>query len=168
MSVSRTDVGLQRDLQLLEALCTPEAMRGGGLGVTRIAEVTGRHKSQVSRALASMREAGLVDRDPETRVYSCGWRIYALAAATGESRLVQTAGPFVRRLVLKVRETAHLCVLRGHTVVTLVSETSPDAFHSKERERSSASPSLGSASRALISGWEDKDGETGGAKEEAG
>ncbi|MFC5799045.1 IclR family transcriptional regulator [Streptomyces formicae] len=155
MSPPRTAIGLRRDLELLEVLRSPEATWGAGLSVTRIAELTGREKSQVSRALAGMREEGLVDRDPETLAYRCGWRLYALAAATGESRLVHTASPFLRRLVSQVRETTHLCVLRGLSVMTLLTEASPHAFRSLGWEGSVMFASQTSAGRVLISDWDD-------------
>jgi IclR family transcriptional regulator, KDG regulon repressor len=40
--------GLRRDLDLLEQLTGEEALRRGGLGVARLAELTGWQKSQVS------------------------------------------------------------------------------------------------------------------------
>ncbi|MFJ9821021.1 IclR family transcriptional regulator [Streptomyces sp. NPDC101151] len=155
MSAGRTAVGLRRDLEILEVLRSPEATRGPGLSMTRISELTGREKSQVSRALAGMREEGLVDRDPETLAYRCGWRLYALAAATGESRLVHTASPFLRRLVSQVRETAYLCVLRGNNVMTLLTEPSPHAFRSLGWEGLTLPVTQTSAGRVLISDWDD-------------
>ncbi|MFD4627362.1 IclR family transcriptional regulator [Streptomyces sp. NPDC058475] len=155
VSAGRTAVGLRRDLEILEVLRSPEATRGSGLSVTRISELTGREKSQVSRALAGMREEGLVDRDPGTLAYRCGWRLYALAAATGESRLVHMASPFLRRLVSQIRETAYLCVLRGHNVMTLLTEPSPHAFRSLGWEGLTLPVTQTSAGRVLISDWED-------------
>ncbi|WP_433456420.1 IclR family transcriptional regulator (plasmid) [Streptomyces sp. CA-142005] len=155
MSAPRIAVGLRRDLEILEVLRSPEATRGAGLSVTRIAELTGREKSQVSRALAGMKEEGLVDRDPETLTYRCGWRLFALAAATGESRLVQMAAPSLRRLVSQVHETAYLCVLRGRSVMTLLTEASPHAFRSLGWDGLTVPVIQTSAGRALISDWED-------------
>ncbi|MGW8955550.1 IclR family transcriptional regulator [Streptomyces sp. NPDC055709] len=152
---TRTAIGLRRDLEILEVLCSPEAMRGAGLGVTRIAQLTGREKSQISRALAGMKEEGLVDRDPETLAYRCGWRLYALAASTRESRLVYTASPFLRWLVSQIRETVYLCVLRGHSVMTLLTESAPHAFRSTGWEGLTVPVCHTSAGRVLIADWED-------------
>ncbi|MEV6317359.1 IclR family transcriptional regulator [Streptomyces sp. NPDC051776] len=151
----RTATGLRRDLELLEVLSSPEAIRGPGLSVTRIAELAGREKSQVSRALAGMREEGLVDRDADTLAYRCGWRLYALAASTGESRLVHTSGVHLRRLVAQLRETAHLCVLRGGDVLTLLTEPSEHAFRSLGWEGLSAPVAQTSSGRVLISDWDE-------------
>ncbi|MEU9015057.1 IclR family transcriptional regulator [Streptomyces sp. NPDC048479] len=152
---ARTAIGLRRDLEILEVLCSPEAIRGAGLGVMRIAQLTGREKSQISRALASMKEEGLVDRDADTLAYRCGWRLYALAASTRESRLVYTASPCLRRLVAQIRETAYLCALRGHSVMTLLTESAPHAFRSMGWEGLTVPVAQTSAGRVLISDWED-------------
>lgn len=123
MSVGRVNsAGLRRDLELLEVLGGAEARRRGGLGVVRIAALTGREKTQVSRALGTLADSGLVERDDQTLSYRLGWRLYVLAAQTFQSHLVEVATPFLRRLVSRVQETAHLCVLRGEDVLTLATE----------------------------------------------
>ena len=72
--------GLGRDVALLEALASDEAGRTDGLGVAAVARLTGREKSQVSRALRALADAGLVERDEDTLVYRLGWRLFSLAA----------------------------------------------------------------------------------------
>ena len=47
----------------------------------RIAQLVGREKSQVSRALRTLDQAGLVERDEASREYRLGWRLFTLAAA---------------------------------------------------------------------------------------
>ena len=85
--------GLRRDIELLEVLGKYEAEHKSGLGVIRIAEMAGREKTQVSRALTTLAEQGLVDRDPNTRFYRLGWRLYALSAQTFEAHLTSVAAP---------------------------------------------------------------------------
>ncbi len=104
-----------------------EAVENGGLGVVRIAELIGREKSQVSRALKMLAESGLVDRDPSTLHYRLGWRFFALAARAGEQRLLSVAPPLLERLVKNLGETAHLSVLQGVEVLTILSESPPHA-----------------------------------------
>lgn len=113
--------GLVRDLDLLEALASPEAQRAGGLGVVRLAQLTGREKSQVSRALKALAGAGVVERDPDTLGYRLGWRLFSLVARTVEDRLVRAAEPVMRELAAELEETNHLCVLREQEVLTLLS-----------------------------------------------
>jgi DNA-binding IclR family transcriptional regulator len=111
--------GLLRDTELLEALASPEA-RPAGLGVVRLAEITARGPSQVSRALAALEDEGLVERDPASRRYALGWRLYALAVRTTEARLVGTAGPALIALAARTGENAHLCRLHGARVATVL------------------------------------------------
>lgn len=153
MGESRSQTaGLQRDLELLTVLSFPEATRRGGLGVVRVAELAGRDKSQVSRALTTMCAAGLVDRDPETRAYRLGWRLYTLAAQTYEAYLQTVGDPFLVQLCDRVQETTHLCVLRGLDVVTLSSHSQAHAFRVMWQGVPAAAH-LTSAGRVLLSEW---------------
>lgn len=113
--------GLRRDLDLLEALASPEAQRAGGLGVVRLGQLTGREKSQVSRALKALAAEGIVERDPDTLGYRLGWRLFSLVARTVEDRLVRAAESVMRELSADLEETCHLCVLRDQEVLTLLS-----------------------------------------------
>ena len=153
----RNSAGLRRDLDLLEVLGLPEAEAGNGLGVVRIADLTGRDKGQASRTLATLAEAGLVARDPVTQNYRLGYQLYALAARTLESRLVREAAPFLRRVVTATHETAHLCVLRGDNVLTLTSELSEYAFRGVGWEGVSVSAWRTSSGRVLISDRSEED-----------
>lgn len=116
-----TATSLKRGVAILLAL------EGGELGVTRIAELVGREKSQVSRSLKVLAEQGLVERDPATLAYRLGWRLFALAAAAGNQRLVAAAPARLRELVRSFGEGAHLSVLQGSGVLTVVSESPPHA-----------------------------------------
>jgi len=120
--MAESATSLRRGLAILLALGDGEE-----LGVTRIAELVGREKSQVSRTLQVLSEDGLVDRDPDTRAYRLGWRLFALAARAGESRLAESAPGKLRSLVGALGEGAHVSVLRGTDVLTVLSEAPPHA-----------------------------------------
>lgn len=150
----RNASGLVRDLELLEALSSVEAARGGGLRVLRIAELTGRDKAVVSRSLATLAAAGLVERDKATLAYRLGSRLYALAALTAASRLVSIARPALRRIALETRETANLSVLRGGNVLTVMSELSPHEFRATGWEGVTTSAWRTPSGRALLSDWD--------------
>src|SRR4051794_8700319 len=107
-----SSTGLQRDLDILDALASEESRRLGGLGVVQVARRLRRENSQVSRALVALAAEGMVERDAETAAYRLGWRLYSYASRTSESRLVHLAAPALRRLVAGLQETTHLCVLR--------------------------------------------------------
>lgn len=145
--------GLVRDIEILEVLATPAAE--SGLGVSRIAELAGRDKAQVSRALATLAEAGLVMRDEATRRYRAGWRMFALAAHASETRLAHLGARYLREVVGGINETTHLCVLRGDKVVTVRSEVGTHAFRGVGWEGTEVDPYTTSAGRALMSDWGD-------------
>src|SRR5918992_3290530 len=90
---------LGRALDILEVLGGDEAAAAGGLGVVRIADLFGREKSQVSRALKTLSGRGFVDRDPETRAYRLGWRPYAVASPPCQRRLLALGAPPLQRLM---------------------------------------------------------------------
>ena len=119
---------LAKGLALLTALGSDEALAGGGLSVMQIAARTGREKSQVSRVLKVLAECGFVERDPDTLKYSLSWELFALAARAGDQRLLTAAPALLNELVEQLGETAHLSVLRGAEVLTLLSEQPPHAI----------------------------------------
>jgi len=112
----------------LLALGSDAALAEGGLGVTRLATITGHEKSQVSRALAVLAEYGLVERTPGDRVYRLGWECFTLATRAGEPRLIEEAEPALAQLVDEADESAHLSTLRGAMVLTLLTQASPHAI----------------------------------------
>lgn len=119
---AETATSLRRGLAILLALD-----EGGELGVTSVAELVGREKSQVSRTLKVLADHGLIERDPVTLAYRLGWRLFTLAAVAGEQRLVSAAPRCLGALVRTFEEGAHLSVLQGADVLTVVSESPPQA-----------------------------------------
>ncbi|PJN11980.1 IclR family transcriptional regulator [Streptomyces sp. CB01635] len=150
-SVRSQGHGLRRDVDLLEALGSPEAHRTGGLGVVRIAQLVGRDKSQVSRALKALADEGIVERDPDSLEYRLGWRLFSLVARTSESRVVRVAGPVMHRLAADLEETTHLCVLHDREVRTLLS-VSGHSYRLREWEGRGCSAWITSAGPVLLEG----------------
>lgn len=122
------ETGFARDLDLLEAISDAIARTRTGLRLTDVATVTGREKSQVSRALSRLERAGLVAREDDSRRFILGWRLFHFAAITAEARLISQAQPVMRELVTSLGETVHLCVLRGTSCVTVHSEVPHHGF----------------------------------------
>jgi IclR family transcriptional regulator, KDG regulon repressor len=141
---------LGRALDILDLLGGDEAAANGGLGVVRIADLLGREKSQVSRALKTLSARGFVDRDPETREYRLGWRFYGLAARTSRSRLAVFAPALLSELVASLGETAHLSVLDGAEVLTLLSVPSPRLLQASDWSGHRVPAHCTSAGRALL------------------
>lgn len=150
----RNSAGLARDIEVLEVLGRPEAVEAGGLGVVRIAALTGRDKAVMSRTLATLADSGLVDRDPQTLNYRLGSRLYALAARTAEGTLARQARVHLKHVAEVTRETAHLCVLRGGNVLTLMSELSPNQFKTTGWEGVTTAAWCTPSGRVLLSDWD--------------
>lgn len=151
----RNASGLVRDLELLDVLSSVESVRGGGLGVVRVAELAGRDKAVVSRSLATLAESGVVERDPDTLAYRLGSRLYALAALTLEARLAAIVRPALRRIAHETRETANLSVLRGGNALTVMSELSPHEFRATGWEGVTTSAWRTPSGRVLLSDWDE-------------
>ena len=141
---------LRRGLAIVEVLAEHGASSGESLGVVRIAELVGREKSQVSRTLKTLAETGFVERDPDTRGYRIGWRVFALAARAGEPRLLAQALPVLRGLVAELGETAHLSVLDGAEVLTVLSEAPPSAIRAAGYSGRTVAVACTSSGRALL------------------
>lgn len=120
--VAEKATSLRRGLAILLALEEREAVENGGLGVSRLAVFLGCDKSQVSRSLKVLGAYGLVDRDPETLAYRLGWRILSMAGRSWYATIVAAADPLLKRLARELGERAHLSVLQGSEVVTILSE----------------------------------------------
>ena len=142
--------GLRRGLAIVEVLAEHAAAGGEPLGVVRIAELVGREKTQVSRTLRTLAETGFVERDPATRGFRIGWRVFALAARAGEPRLLALAQPVLRGLVADLGETAHLSVLDGGEVLTLLSEAPVSAIRATGHSGRVVAVSCTSSGRALL------------------
>jgi IclR family KDG regulon transcriptional repressor len=116
------ETSIRRGVEVMLSLAGDETLASGGLGVTRIAELLGREKSQVSRSLKALSEYGLVERNPDS-TYRLGWRLYALAQLAGERRLLDLAAPMMRRIAVTLGERVHLSVAQGVDSLTVLSES---------------------------------------------
>lgn len=146
---SEASTSVQRALDILIALGVA-GRQGKDLGVGEVAREVGREKSQVSRSLKTLAEAGFVDRDPHTLAYRLGWRLFTLAESAGDHRLVTLAGPILRELVARTGERAHLSVLHGSHVLTVLSEQSTSAIQVVDWVGRSSPVHSTSSGRALL------------------
>jgi DNA-binding IclR family transcriptional regulator len=151
-------VAVRRAVALLLTLGGDEAMEAGGLGVKRLAELTGNEISRVSRTLEVLSDARLLDRDPATLAYRLGWRFFALAARAGELQLRIEAARFVRLLTDEFGERAYLSVLDGREVLTIISEAPTHTLQAAGWVgRSNPYVYCTSAGRALLFGHSDEE-----------
>lgn len=126
--VANRGTSLRRGLQILAALGSDAVATEGGLGVTQLAALTGHEKSQVSRTLAVLSEHGLAERTPGGTGYRLGWECFALAARAGQPRLIQDGARALEELVSQVGEAAHLSVLHGAQILTLLTRSPAHAI----------------------------------------
>lgn len=145
-----SSTSLTRAIAILIALGSPDVAGGHGMGVMQIAKSIEREKSQVSRTLKTLAEAGLVLRDPETMHYRLGWRFFTLAASAVDQHLLAVAPTVLRQLVARVHEGAHLSVLEGRQVLTVMSETPGRTIQAAAWVGRAAPTHCTSAGRALL------------------
>ena len=148
------NAALGRGLDALLALSTPDAARDG-LGVSQLADLLRVDKSQMSRTLATLADRGFVTRDPDTLAFRLGWRLFSLAALSGDAPLIAAARPVLLRLVAELGESAHLSVRQGDQVLTLATESPAVAIHAPGRVGGLTPLATTSAGRALATGFSD-------------
>lgn len=146
--VAERGTSLRRGIQILIALGSDAAE--GGLGVTQIAALTGHEKSQVSRALSALSDYGLAERSPGSANYRLGWGCFALAGRAGEPRLLEEARGALAQLVDEVAEAAHLSVLRGDEVLTLLTQSPSHAIVARSWVGRTVPAHCTSSGRALL------------------
>jgi DNA-binding IclR family transcriptional regulator len=90
------------------------------LGVSELSRQVRLHKSTVSRLLATLLQAGLVERTVGSEKYHLGYELVRLANhAPLVSDLRFAARPFLEELAARSHETVHLAVLDGSEVVNV-------------------------------------------------
>lgn len=127
---------VHRALAILELLGDPESVGLGGspgsaeaptaYGVVEIARTLGRDKSQVSRLLRLLADAGFVERESGTLRYRIGTRLFALGVRAVSRRLRDEADALVDREAALLGERVEVCVRSGGSVMT-VSTAAPDS-----------------------------------------
>lgn len=84
------------------------------LGVTDIATRVGLHKSTVSRILATLEQAGLVERDADSRRFRLGLGVIAMAGPLlADLDVRRVAHPVLRELSRRTGETSALMLWNG-------------------------------------------------------
>ena len=99
--------GLYRALKVLDCF----TLEDPELRLTDLAVRLGMSKPQVLRIVSTLESAGYLVRDPETKRYRLGIRLFQLGMIVGEQLDLRRIGhPFLRRLVDETGETARLFV----------------------------------------------------------
>jgi len=84
----------------------------GPASLTALAVATGRPKSSVHRALATLMAVGFVEQDPDTSLYRLTLKMWRIGmSALSDLDLVKVARPYLEQLMVAADETVHLSVL---------------------------------------------------------
>ena len=126
--VSRPLGSVERAVALLEALAAARAP----LGTNELARQTGINASTVSRVLATLLDAGLVEREPGGQRWQLGLRLVHLGnAALARLDLRDLARPLLEQLVRETGETATLSLPAQGEGVTVDFAPSPHSVSSR-------------------------------------
>lgn len=127
---------VHRALAILELLGDPESRGLGGpvgsgdvptsFGVVEIARTLGRDKSQISRLLRLLADAGFVEREAGTLRYRIGTRLFSLGVRAVSRRLRDEADALVEREAALLGERVEVCVRSGGSSMT-VATAAPDS-----------------------------------------
>ncbi len=115
-SNSGTHQSLERALALLLAF----EPQNNEMGTVELSELSGLHKSTVSRLLKVLTGYGFLQQNPSTKKYSLGSAIVRLSRSLNQSlktNLVQIARPYIDRLRYRLKETVILEILAGENMV---------------------------------------------------
>jgi DNA-binding IclR family transcriptional regulator len=113
---------LQNSLQLLSAFCGERT----SWSVTELAAAFHFQKPLISKHLSCFREAGFLQQDPVTKLYSPGIRSFLLGAQfLNSSVLVRESSAELRRLTERTGQTSTLCIREGIDIVHLASVEGP-------------------------------------------
>ncbi|HWF57884.1 MAG TPA: IclR family transcriptional regulator, partial [Candidatus Dormibacteraeota bacterium] len=136
-----------RMLRILEAFGARE--RDVSLG--ELADRVGLPKSSVHRLLTTLIAHGFIDRDPGTRRYTLGIRLFELgSAALHERGLHGAAQPLLQELSRRTGETCHLAVLSGIEAVYVYKVEGPATISMSSRVGGRAPAHATSIGKVLV------------------
>lgn len=124
------DSTVLKAIDVLEALARAEGSRG----VTEIAKEVGLTKSNVHRLLKTLESRGLVAQSAEDNRYALALRLWELGLTVIDRLDVKrVAGPYLRELGERTRETVHLSMLNDGDVVYVDKIDSPEPVRAYSR-----------------------------------
>jgi DNA-binding IclR family transcriptional regulator len=116
---------LDKAMQILHAFSHDEPE----LGIGELSARLGIHKSIVSRLAAGLRAWRLLEQDPRTKLFKVGAGAFRLGAIySGRQALQKISAPFLNNLVDDTRQTCHVAILDGVSMLVVATVESPDAL----------------------------------------
>jgi DNA-binding IclR family transcriptional regulator len=121
---------LGRAFGMLEAI----ARRPEGMSLVELAREASLHNSTAFHLVRTMVALGYVRQDADSKRYTIGRQLFALAAgAHDEANLVFAAGPILKDLARVTGEACHIALRVGDEVVTVSKSEGPSAIRMAER-----------------------------------
>jgi IclR family KDG regulon transcriptional repressor len=90
-----------------------------GLSFSDVVEQLGLPKSTVSRLLMTMETQGLLERDPETRLYKIGKLLLAVSSHYLSTPLVDACSPYIQQLSKQTQCTGYISMLEGRDIMVM-------------------------------------------------
>lgn len=119
-------IAVKRALSLLDLFTesVPE------IGLSDAARLSGHDKATVHRLLGTLREAELVEQDPQTKLYRIGPAVLRLARVREKSTpLLSVVQPLLDQITLETGETSHFSLYTGEALTVVASCTSSRPNH---------------------------------------
>ncbi len=146
MKANRNVGSIARAARVLEVLASAPA----GCGLSELIERTAFTKTTTHRVLASLREVRYVSQDPETRVYSFGIELAALAHYVNQTNLGSLAERGMNRLADLTGDTIFLSVPEGAASVCVARKVGSFPIRTLTLDRGDRRPlGIGAGSLAL-------------------
>src|SRR5262245_32279445 len=118
---------LDRALGILDSL----SKEGPELGPAELSERLDLHKSTVHRLLMVLERHRLIERGPQNGKYRLGMKLFELGSqAVAQLDLRERAKPYLERVVSETGETAHICILNGDRMLSIINVESPHTLRS--------------------------------------
>lgn len=119
-------IAVKRALSLLDLFTEslPE------IGLSDAARLSGHDKATVHRLLGTLREAELVEQDPQTKLYRIGPAVLRLARVREKSTpLLSVVQPLLDQITQDTGETSHFSLYTGEALAVVASCTSSRPNH---------------------------------------
>lgn len=109
---------IARSLKILEIIPEKEE----GFGVLELAKRVGLPNSTVHRLLNALKKYGYIMQDPSSGKYKLGYKILSLAKKVLENQNLKNISlPYLKKLMQKTGETAHLIIFNGEDAICIES-----------------------------------------------
>jgi len=117
-----TAPALEKGLDIIEVLSETD----GGLTQAAIARRLGRSVGEIFRMLVVLRRRGLIALDEHSDLYTMTTRLFEIANRTPVvRRLSVAASPVLRALAQSARQSVHVAVLSGESIVVVAQVDTP-------------------------------------------